>query len=215
MFRDREDAARQLAKRLTLRSLERPVVLAIPRGGVPIGAILADALHAELDVLLVRKLRAPFQPELALGAISETGDVYLNPELSGVEGIPDDYWQREQRFQLSEIARRKDLFRRVRPAAKLAGRSVIVTDDGIATGATLIAALGLLRNQSPHEIIVAVPVAPRDRLDKIRAHCDELVCLSAPTEFHAIGQFYEDFSPVEDDEVVALLKSAQGQTADK
>ena len=206
MFRDREDAARQLAERLKGRTLRRPLVLAIPRGGVPVGAVLAHELNAELDVVLARKLRAPLQPEFAIGAISESGEVYLNPDVADMMGAYGDHLDQEKRHQLAELARRKEMFRKVRPRADVAGRSVILTDDGIATGSTMIAALQLLRTQSPHDIIVAVPVAPLDRLDKIESLCDDLICVLRPVRFYAIGQFYEDFSPVEDERVVEILK---------
>jgi predicted phosphoribosyltransferase len=206
MFRDREDAAHQLAQRLKGRELHDPLVLAIPRGGVVTGAVLARELGADLDVVLSRKLRAPFQPELAVGAISEDGRVYLNHYAQEVLDLTDDYLAEEQRHQLAEIARRKKLFRGVRPAAAVGGRSVIVTDDGIATGSTMMAALQAVKTQNPREVIVAVPVASPDRLAEVRRWCDDVVCLLTPEEFWAIGQFYEDFTQVEDDEVVKLLR---------
>lgn len=207
MFHDRKDAARRLAAKLRERELHNPLVLAIPRGGVVTGAVLAQELGAELDIVLSRKLRAPEQPEFAIGAISEDGQIYLNPHASGLLGPSDDYLDQERRHQLAEIARRKKLFREVRPEASIAGRSVIVTDDGIATGSTMIAALQIVRTQKPHELIVAVPVAPPDRLEEVRHWCDDVVCLHSPESFWAIGQFYADFSQVEDAEVVELLRS--------
>lgn len=206
MFRDREDAGRQLARRLLSREFHDPLVLAIPRGGVVTGAVLATDLGAELDVVLARKLRAPTQPELAVGAISENGDVFLTREAAAVPSLTDEYLQRERVFQLGEIARRKKLFRNVRPQAPLAGRSVIVTDDGIATGSTMIAALNTIQGEKAREVIVAVPVASPDRLAEIQGSCDEVICLLSPRNFWAIGQFYRDFSPVEDDDVVAILR---------
>jgi predicted phosphoribosyltransferase len=206
MFRNREDAARQLAQRLKGRELHHPLVLAIPRGGVITGAVLARELGAELDVVLSRKLRAPMQPELAVGAISEDGRVYLNHRAQEVLDLTDDYLAEERRHQLAEIARRKKLFRAVRPEAPVARRSVIVTDDGIATGSTMIAALQAVKTQDPREVIVAVPVASPDRLAEVRRWCDDVVCLLSPADFWAIGQFYEDFTQVEDDEVVKLLR---------
>ena len=209
MFRDREEAARLLARRLEGRTFRDPLVLAIPRGGVVTGAVLARALDAELDVVLSRKLRAPDQPELAVGAIAEGGQMYLNHEAQEILGLDDAYLEEERRYQLSEIARRRALVRSVRPQASVAGRSVIVTDDGIATGATMIAALEVARAQRPHELIVAVPVASPDRLAEVARHCDETVCLLTPVDFWAIGQFYEDFSPVADSEVVELLRATE------
>jgi len=206
MFRNREDAAHQLVQLLKRRELHDPLVLAIPRGGVVTGAVLARELGAELDVVLSRKLRAPMQPELAVGAISEDGNVYLNHYAQDVLDLTEDYLAAERRHQLGEIARRKKLFRKVRPEAPVAGRSVIVTDDGIATGSTMIAALQAIKTQNPLEVIVAVPVASPDRLEEVCRWCDDVVCLLSPENFWAIGQFYEDFQQVEDDEVVRLLR---------
>jgi predicted phosphoribosyltransferase len=207
-FVDRVDAGRQLAEHLRGRPLHRPLVLAIPRGGVVTGAVLARELGAELDVVLSRKLRAPGQPELALGAVSEEGPAYVNDHGRLVDEQLDDYLEAERQHQLAEIARRKQLVRGVRPPAPVAGRSVIVTDDGIATGSTMIAALQALRAQQPREVIVAVPVAPPDRLHEVARWCDEVVCLLSPEGFWSIGQFYEDFTQVEDAEVVRLLREA-------
>jgi predicted phosphoribosyltransferase len=206
MFRNREDAARQLAAALKGRALRNPLVLAVPRGGLVIGAVLARELGADLDVVLARKLRAPEQPELAVGAISESGEVYLNPQAQEVFGPLEDYLDEERRHQLAEIARRKELFRAVRPPAPVAGRSVLVTDDGVATGSTMIAALRVIRAQAPHELIVAVPVGSPDRLEEVRAWCDDVVCLHSPRQFHAIGQFYADFTQLEDEHVLELLR---------
>jgi predicted phosphoribosyltransferase len=207
MFRDREEAARQLAAKLRSRAFHDPLVLAIPRGGVVTGAVLARELSAELDVVLSRKLRAPNQPELALGAIAEDGRVYLNPHAEAFLGlIGQEYLTAERRHQLAEIARRRKLFRAVRPQAPVAGRSVIVTDDGIATGATMIAALQTVRAQGPRELIAAVPVASPDRLEQVRRWCGDVVCLLCPEGFWAIGQFYLDFTQVEDGEILRLLR---------
>jgi hypothetical protein len=206
MFRNREDAARQLAAKLKGRSLHKPLVLAIPRGGVVTGAVLARELGAELDVVLSRKLRAPGRPELAIGAIAEDGQVYLNHHVEGFLETLEDYLIEERRYQLAEIARRRQLFRAARPQARVTGRSVIVTDDGIATGSTMIAALRAVKAQKPRELIVAVPVASPDRLEEVRPWCDDVVCLLTPEAFWAVGQFYADFTQVEDGQVVELLR---------
>lgn len=213
MFRDRADAAQQLAKKLRRRTFRNPLVLAIPRGGVATGAVLARELGADLDVVLARKLRAPYQPELAIGALSEAGEVYLNHHADEALGITEEYLAEERQRQLGEIARRKRLFRQVKPQESIAGRSVIVTDDGIATGSTMIAALQMIKAQHAHETIVAVPVASPDRLVAVRQWCDEVVCLLAPETFWAIGQFYRDFSQVEDEEVVEILREFAVSTA--
>jgi predicted phosphoribosyltransferase len=208
MFRNREDAANQLAARLSDRALHNPLVLAIPRGGIVIGDVLARELGAELDVVLSRKLRAPDQAELAIGAIAEDGTVYLNPEMEEALALAQDYLDEERRVQIAEIARRRKLFRAARPQSSVSGRSVIVTDDGIATGSTMIAALQSVKPQGPRDLIVAVPVASPDRLREIRRWCDEVIYLLAPARFWAIGQFYEDFTQVDDEEAVALLNAA-------
>lgn len=207
-FHNREDAARQLAETLKGRKLRDPLVLAIPRGGVTTGAVLARELGAELDVVLSRKLRAPGQPELAIGAIGEDGHVWINPNAQELVDLYPGYVAEERRHQMDEIDRRRQLFRAARPPARVTGRSVIVTDDGIATGSTMIAALQAVKSQSqkPRELIVAVPVASPDRLQEIRRWCDDVVCLLTPEDFWAIGQFYEDFSQVEDDDVVSILR---------
>jgi predicted phosphoribosyltransferase len=206
MFCDREAAARQLAEVLKGRKLHDPVVLAIPRGGVVTGAVLARELGADLDVVLSRKLRAPGKPELAIGAIAEDGRVYLNHHSQAFLERLKEHLAQEGRLQLAEIGRRKKLFRGARPKVPLQGRSVIVTDDGIATGATMIAALKVVQTQNAREVLVAVPVASPERLVEVRRWCDDVVCLLAPESFLAIGQFYEDFTQVGDEEVIELLR---------
>jgi predicted phosphoribosyltransferase len=206
MFQDRQDAAIQLAARLKGREFTDPLVLAIPRGGVVTGAVLARELGAKLDVVLARKLRAPGRPELALGAVAENGAYYLNPFAEPYREQLAEHLTRERGYQLREIARRAKLFRGVRPRARLAGRSVIVTDDGIATGATMIAALQAAWAERPRDLIVAVPVAAPDRLEEVGRHCDETVCLFAPEDMVAVGQWYADFGQVEDEEVESILR---------
>ena len=206
VFADRAEAGWMLVERLRDLPLHDPLVLAIPRGGVETGAVLARGLGAELDVVLSRKLRAPHQPELALGAVSEDGTVYLSHFASAVGDVGDAVIEAERQRQMAEIARRRDLLRPVRPRAPIAGRSVILTDDGVATGSTMIAALHTVRSASPREILVAVPVAAPDRLEALRPLCDRVVCLLAPEEFWAVGQFYRDFAQVTDARVLELLR---------
>jgi predicted phosphoribosyltransferase len=205
MFRNREIAARQLADRLRGRKLYDPVVLAIPRGGLVTGAVLARELGAELDVVLPRKLRLPGRPESTLGAVSEDGRVHLTPHAALLVDLYGGYVERERAFQLGEIERRRSMFRAVRPAAPLAGRSVIVVDDAVTTGSTMIAALLSARARKPLELIAAVPVAAAERVEEIRGRCDEVVCLLTPREVWGAGQFYEDFRPVTDEEAIELL----------
>jgi hypothetical protein len=209
MFKNREDAALQLAQRLKTLKLKDAVVLGIPRGGVVTAAVLARELGAELDVVLSRKLRAPYQPELAIGAIGEDGEVYLNSFARDVSGVTETYIREEREHQIAEIARRGKLFRAVKPPADVTERSVIVTDDGIATGSTMLAALHVLSARKPHEIIVAVPVAPPETLERLRPQCSHVECLLTPSHFGAISQFYADFQQVEDEEAVRLLRESR------
>ncbi len=205
MFRNREDTARQLAKLLRPRRWHDPLVLAVPRGGVVVGAVLAQELGAELDVVLSRKLRAPDQQEAALGALGEDGSVYLNPDIGEWANKWAGYIEEERARQVTEIERRTQLIRKVRPRASIVGRSVIVTDDGIATGSTMIAALQWTRTHDPSELIVAVPVASPDRLAKVSEYCDKVFALLTPKDFWAVGQYYEEFEQVEDEQVIDLL----------
>ena len=205
-FSDRTEAGWRLVERLRGETLRDPLVLAIPRGGVEVGAALARGLGAELDVVLSRKLRAPHQPELALGAVAEDGTVHLNHFAAAMTDAGDAWIEAERRRQVAEIERRSDIFRRIRPKAPIAGRTVILTDDGIATGATMIAALHSVRAAGAAEIIVAVPVGSSDRLAAIRGLCDRVICLIEPEVFWAVGQFYRHFAQVEDDRVVELLR---------
>ncbi len=206
MFRNREDAARQLAEKLKGRELHDPLVLAIPRGGVVTGPCWPGSWGRTSTWSCPASCEPPGQPELAVGAVSEDGQVYLNHHAREFLDLMEEYLADEHRHQLAEIARRKKLFRGVRPQAPVADRSVIVTDDGIATGSTMIAALQAVKTQNAREVIVAVPVASPDRLAEVRRWCDDVVCLLAPEEFWAIGQFYEDFTQVEDEEVLQLLR---------
>jgi predicted phosphoribosyltransferase len=211
MFYNRDDAAEQLAEKLHGRKLYHPLVLAIPRGGLVTGAVLARHLGAELDVVLSRKLRAPDQPELAIGAIAEDGRVYFNHKVWETPHVTGGYLAAERRHQLTEIRRRRHLFRAVRPQARIMDRSVIVTDDGIATGSTMIAALKVIKTQRPRELIVAVPVASPDRLAEVSGWCDEIVCLVSRAKFEAIGHFYADFRQVDDDEAIELFRYASSR----
>lgn len=205
-LRDRTEAGRLLAEALAAVPLERPLVLAIPRGGVEVGAALAEALGAELDVILSRKLRAPMQPELAIGAVGEDGRVSLSPRARGLPGVTPAYVAEETDRQMREIRARSARVRGVRPAAGVAGRSVIVVDDGLATGSTMRAALESLRGRGAREVIAAVPVASSSGLEDVRRVCDRVVCLHAPEDFRAVGQFYERFEPVPDERVEELLR---------
>ncbi len=208
MFRNREDAARQLAELIRPLNLQRPLILAIPRGGLATGATLADELEAELDVVLARKLRSPDQPDLAFGAITEDGEAYIDLESAEASGVTDAYFHEEKERQLHLAQMRRDLLRRVRPKAEIRGRNVILVDDGITTGATFIAALKTLRAQEPAELVAAVPVAPEKWLGELRKYCDRLYCLNPAKHFWSVGQFYADYPPIEDDQAVYIFKQA-------
>jgi len=205
MFHDREDAGRQLGNRVRELQLHDPLVLGIPRGGVIIAAHIADVIGGELDVVLARKLRAPWQRELAVGSISEDGTTYTTEAGARVPGMTKEYLEEERQHQLHEIVRRREQFRAVRPRATIADRSVIVADDGMATGSTMIAALEVLRNEQPRELTAALPVAPASRVNEVKRRCDRFVCLEQPIVYYAVGQFYENFDEVTDDQVLALL----------
>ena len=207
MFKDRLDAARQLIKVLSPYRGQNPLVLAIPRGAVPIGACLAQALGGQLDVVLVHKLRAPFQPEVAIGAVDETGQAWLSPE-AAMLGISPQAVKDEIKLQMKTLRARRQQYSEVLPPIPVAGRVAIVVDDGLATGATMMSALKALRQQHPSRLVCAIPVASPDALAKIRPLADETVCLSAPQDFVAVAQFYRQFPQVEDAQVLAFLKAS-------
>jgi putative phosphoribosyl transferase len=201
-FRNREDAAMLLAARLAAYRGQHPLVLAVPRGAVPMARVIAEALDGDLDVVLVRKLRAAGQPELAIGAVDEAGVMAKGRYF---DQFSDEYVREEVRTQREILRTRRELYTKAQTAIDPAGRLVIIVDDGIATGSSMLAAIRSVRARQPRRIVVAIGVAPADSLEAIGAEADEVVCLHAPSHFYAVGQFFEDFSEVTDEMVVRLL----------
>jgi putative phosphoribosyl transferase len=204
IFENRQQAARRLAERLARYRGQNPLILAIPRGAVPMGRILAEELDGELDVVLVRRIGAPGNPELAIGSVAENGEIVASPWTEEA-GIPEPWIEQEAKRQLAIIKQRRKLYTPDRLAAEPEGRVVIVVDDGVATGSTLLAALAQVRARSPYKLIAATAVAPRQAVAQLAQAVDEVVCLASPEPFFAVSQFFADFSPVSDDEVMAGL----------
>lgn len=210
-FRNRREAGQRLAERLSSYEASTPLVLALPRGGVPVAFEVAEALRAPLDILLVRKIGAPGQPELGIGAIVEGTPprLVLNEDLVRRVGAGPAYLLAEERRQAEEMDRRRRLYRGDRPLMPVDGRCVILVDDGIATGGTVRAALSALVEMGPSRLVLAVPVAPPDSLAMLRKLADDVVCLVTPTFFQAVGTFYDDFDQTTDSEVLGLLDLAE------
>jgi len=211
MLRDRNDAALKLAERLVDYKGANPLVLGIPRGGVVIASVLARELGGEMDVIVARKLGAPFNPDLAIGSIDERGNMHLNLSIISAIGIDRDMIEKERQTQLEVIRLRTETYRAIYPRKSLEGRSVIITDDGIATGATMKAAIDTARAEAPERLIAALPVGPPDRICEIEALVDETACLLIPPEFQAVGQFYESFPEVRDEDVEKILREFGGE----
>lgn len=213
MFANRSEAAERLAERLTAYLDSRPLVLAVPRGGVPMGDVIADRLDGELDVVLVRKLGAPGNPEYAIGAVDETGHHELTPEAQ-ILSLSLAYIKAEVAAQQEVLRRRRGSYTPARTPIGAEGRVVIVVDDGVATGATLLAALRSVRRSKPQRMVVAVGVAPSDALERLNAVADEVVCLDTPADFYAVGEYYADFSEVTDAQVIDILRRRSGEAGE-
>jgi putative phosphoribosyl transferase len=211
LFTDRHEAGKLLAKRLLALKDKQPVVLALPRGGVPVGFEVARALAAPLDLVLVRKIGVPGQEEFALGAVAdgEHPELVIDQRLMDNLGISPEYLEEAKSAALQEIERRRRVYLGDHQPVDVAGCTVIVVDDGIATGATMLAALRATRRRAPARLVIAVPVAPPDTLNRLRQEADEIVCLDTPADFSAVGQFYRAFPQLRDEEVIALLDQAR------
>jgi putative phosphoribosyl transferase len=207
VFSDRSQAGRLLAEEVRALKLVDPVVLALPRGGVPVAVEVARTLRAPLDLLLVRKIGAPAQRELAVAAVAEgpQAEVVIDHAILRMTGATEEYVNRQAKEELREIARRRAVYLHGRPPLDIEGKTVVVVDDGIATGTTLRAALQVLRRRRPARLVLAVPVAPSEVVTRLRANVDDLICLSQPPYFHSVGAHYADFHQVSDDEVVRVL----------
>ena len=213
-FADRAQAGRMLAREVVALNVHDPLVLALPRGGVPVAAEVARALKAPLDLLLVRKIGAPWHRELAVAAVAEgpAPDVVVDHETLGLTGATEAYVQREAQEELREIARRRGAYLHGRAPLPVEGRTAVVVDDGIATGTTVRAALQALRRRKPARFVLAFPVAPPDTVARLRGEVDDLVCLAQPSDFHAVGVYYADFHQVADDEVTEILDRFEAPT---
>ncbi|HEY5599547.1 MAG TPA: phosphoribosyltransferase family protein [Candidatus Manganitrophaceae bacterium] len=212
-FKNREEAARLLAEKLVQYKGQNPLILGIPRGAVPMAKIIADFLEGDLDVALVHKLRAPYQPELAIGSVDETGHVYLG-KYARAPGVDEAYIAEEKETQVEALRRRRALLTPIHPPISPIDRIVIVVDNGVATGASMIAALRAVRVRRPKRLIASMAVAPYESLQEIKKLSDEVVCLEVPADFYAVGQFFEEFRQVSDEEVAAILRenrSASGR----
>ena len=211
MFKDRKDAGVQLALRLKdYRDREGVIVLALPRGGVVTGYEVASYLNCPLDVIIIRKLGFPGEPELAIGAISETGVIVLNESIIPT-GVSGKYIESEISRQKAEIERRVNLYRKGESLPDLKGKTVVLVDDGVATGATMKAAISTLKVEGLERLVVALPVAPPETAEELRQMVDELICLETPYGFMAVGSYYQDFTQVSDKEVVEILEKAKEQ----
>jgi putative phosphoribosyl transferase len=204
-FRDRNGAGQRLAKVLEAYRGEGTVVLGIPRGGIPLAATVARALDADLDIVVARKVGAPFQPEFAIGAVTANGGLYLDEETIAELDIDDEYLRQAIELESKVARQREERFRGTRPEPAVAGRTVLVVDDGLATGATMRAAVRSVRKRHPAKLVVAVPVGSEQACEALVPEVDELVCLMRPDPFFAVGLYYQDFAPVEDDEVQRIL----------
>ena len=205
MFRDRLEAGERLAEVLSDYRGERVAVIAIPRGGVEVGYVIAERFDSPLEVTVPRKIGSPMDPELAVGAVAEDGTIYVEEDVVKMLGVREDWIRVEAERELQEVRRRLELYRGGKPLPELRGYVVLLVDDGIATGATIIATARFLRKLNPKSLVIAAPVAPPEVLPKLSREADDVRCVETPTPFFAIGQFYQDFSQLDDSKVIEYL----------
>lgn len=205
MFKDRVEAGKILAGALSEYKSKSTIVLAIPRGGVIVAYEVAKALNAPLDIIIPRKIGAPGQPELAIGAVTEDGTTILNQDIIQHLKVSDDYIKAEAKRQVEEIKKRIQMYIGDKPRLSIRGKVVILIDDGVATGATIRAAIASIRKREPNLIVLAIPLGPKDTIKELRKDADKVICLMTPEPFFAIGQFYENFEQISDEEVIQIL----------
>jgi predicted phosphoribosyltransferase len=205
-FADRTEAGEQLGEALRERGVDADVVLAIPRGGLPLGRAVADALDAPLDVVVAKKIGAPGNPEYAIGAVASDGSVWRNEEAFGLRDIDEAYFERERETEAENARRKAERYRGDRPTPDVAGKRVVVVDDGVATGSTVKAGLQQLREGDAAYVALAVPVGPPETVRELEELADEVVCLETPSRFMGVGQFYRDFTQVSDEEAMSYLE---------
>ena len=205
-FRDRTDAGEQLADALVAQDVEADIVLAIPRGGLPLGRAVADALEAPLDVVVAKKIGAPGNPEYAIGAVATDGSVWRNEDAIARTGADEDYFEREREREAQAAREKAERYRGDRPEPDLTGKSVVVVDDGVATGSTARACLAQVEAAEPARTVLAVPVGPPDSIAELKSMADAVVCLETPRSFRGVGQFYGRFDQVTDEEAMAYLE---------
>lgn len=210
LFKDQVSAGEELAKELKKYKKKEAIVLAVPRGGVATGYGLAKKLSLPLDIIVTRKIGAPDNPELAVGAVGETkGSLWLNKQLVAQLGVTDEYIKSETKIQKLEIRRRERVYRKGKDPLDLKDKTIILVDDGVATGATIIAAAREIRDSQPKKVVVAIPVAPPETVERLKKEVDEVVCLSTPKLFFAVSQWYENFKQYSDEEVIKLIKNTK------
>lgn len=210
MFENRRDAGKQLADELKTRNYDDPVIIAVPRGGVPLGIEVATALNAPLDLVIPRKIGAPGNPEYAVGAVTEDGSIVTNESAVKSTGATEEYIRRAAEEQRQEVERRLQEYRGDRDPTDVTEKTVIIVDDGVATGTTLKAAIKSIRRRGPSHLVVAVPVGSASSIQEIRRLADDVICLDTPSHFGAVGQYYRSFPQTTDDEVKKLLKQVWG-----